>query len=93
MKPDAVIEIKVFNSFEILFEKHGSRYFFSLCFIANSIFFCFLNISPNILQPCKRAAESSLKQQVQACKSLSAEFTTHFITACNLLGLQSAGLN
>lgn len=56
-------------------------------------FFCFLNISPNILQLCKSAAESSLKQQVQACKPLSAEFTTHFITACNLLRLQSAGLN
>lgn len=69
----------------------GTSFLFVLLPI--QFFFCFLNISPNILQPCKSAAESSLKQQVQACKSLSAEFTTHFITACNLLGLQSAGLN
>lgn len=84
MKPDAVMEILVFNYLEIRFKKHGSRYFFPFVLLPIQIF-CFLNISPNILQLCKSAAESSLKEQVQACKSLSAEFTTHFITACNLL--------
>lgn len=60
----AVIEILVFNYLELLFKEHVSRYFFPLCFTANSKFkICFFKgYSPNILQLCESAAESLLKQ-------------------------------